>query len=234
MHLAWFQRQPSRWLGEWAGYLPHPGREVLTDEDTRHHWLTVCAGHIGPGGAAYATDEDQWDVEAWEACPPGGAVCVNVTAQGWPVGDYCYHRWDELQQDVVLGPMRQYIEVRTDTLDVVANQASPRPLRDAVSGQRVFDITGSPLAAFHGHIWGRFVWIGARWVFAPVGRQWRWSWRHPIRSLSAFGRHSLPAPLRRALAAAPVDLPLVFSPARKEPVWLSSEPATRRPNSIAS
>ena len=44
-----------------------------------------------------------------------------------------------------------------ETLEIVANQESHRPIRDGVPGQRVLDVTGTWLEPYHGNIFGRFV-----------------------------------------------------------------------------
>lgn len=176
--------------------------------------MAACAQVCGAGLAIHngiLTREAVSDLEAWDACPPDGAVCLDVTQFGWPVGDHVWHVWDDTSRllDWPESSVHKFIEINLDTLEVVANHSSHRPVRDAVPRQHVFDITGTPYEQFHGQIWGRFVWRGDRWGFEPSNRVHRWNWRRPIASLRRVGEQLVRPETRRALAEAPIDLDLV-------------------------
>ena len=214
-HFAWFnQATTGLWIGEWAGHVPAPVVDETAKGDDRRlqleAWQQQIQECITPFGGAVAIqlhrygalfdcEGSQWDFDRWDACPNGGAVCLDVTQFGWPVGDHVWHVWNRTDRllDWPDASWHRFIEIRMDTLDVVANQSSHRPIRDAVPGQRVFDITGTPLAEYHGMIWGRFVRRGDRWGFAP----------------SASPAVPVPPTVRAALTEAPVDF--VFAGERK-------------------
>lgn len=219
-HFAWFHRLRGHWLAEWAGYVPAPDVPLDLVGDARLTAMNVWRRRVQDDLAAHPCVEDSVDLAAWQACEPGAAVCVDVTRFHWPVGDHVWHRFDDVLNDIdpAWGEEHKFIEVRMDTLEVVANQSSHRPIRDAVPGQRVFDITGSPMAAYHGQIWGRFVWLGDRWGFEPTQARQRWNWPRPIWSLRHAGRPTVPASTQKALAEAPIDLGLVPTQAIKEKV----------------
>lgn len=210
-HFAWFRRDTGQWLGEWRGLVEPPAIDpsIVGDERLRQLdvWQQQRASELAPmftaiGVLADADGDQVWNIAAWHDCPDAGAVCVDVTRFGWPVGDHVWHVWDDAAQslDWPESSMHTFIEVQMNTLEVVGSQQSHRPVRDRVPGRRVFDITGSPLAAHYGRIHGRFVWCGDRWGFEPSRRR-RWTW-------AGFGRPFVPAALRRELAAARVDLDL--------------------------
>ena len=200
-HFAWFHRHDGHWLGEWAGDVPAPHLPAEMIGDLRqmalNRWQQGIAVQITPTGAPWPACATVWNDAAWAACPPGGAVCLDVTPFGWPVGDHVWHQWHEAAHRLDWGDEHLFIELRTDTLDVIANQRSHRPIRDARPDQRMVDITGTALAPFHGTIFGRFVRRGARWRFRPL--------------------RTVPPVIRRALArTSPPFLPLLYPVARTE------------------
>jgi hypothetical protein len=73
--------------------------------------------------------------------PHRGEVGLDVTHIGWPVGEFCYCRFDEIDRRLDWGPPRHYLEIRTDTGEIVAQLESHRPVRAAVPGQVVIDVT---------------------------------------------------------------------------------------------
>lgn len=195
VHFAWFRRDSGEWLAEWIGDVPAQALDptIIGDERTRelNAWQQklqprIIAGDFAGVGVA---DED-----GWIACPSQGAVCLDVSRFDWPLGDHQYHQWNDATQllDWPASSARQYIELQNDSLDVVANVESHRPIRNQVPGQTVIDITGSPLAQYHGNIWGRFVRLDDRWTFQPCSRR-------------RDGQRIAPPSVRRALAAASID-----------------------------
>lgn len=191
-HFAWFDRGLGHWIGEWAGEVPVPliPLDALGEDRLRqmNAWQQAVQAQITPDGSPFHLHDQVWDRVAWDACPSGGAVCLDVARFGWPVGDHRWHVWNDTARllDWPESSTHRFIEVRMDTLEVVANWASNRPLRPSVPGQGVFDITGTPLAMYHGAIFGRFAHSGGRWQFVPRVVE-------------------TPASVRRALAAAPLD-----------------------------
>lgn len=200
-HFAWFRRDTGRWLGEWKGELPAPDVDPLVLGDARlrvlndwqHDVQADLVPVILPNGAVVfdADGKQQWDLGAWHACPPAGAVCLDVTRCGWPVGDHRWHVWDDaaLDLDWPESSVHTFIRVRPDTLEVVGNNRSHRPVR--APGLLVLDITGTPLAEHYGHICGWFVRRGTRWGFRP---------------LQEVAGRPLPRAERKAIAAAAADV----------------------------
>src|SRR3990167_9149155 len=172
-HFAWFHRHTGLWLAEWAGDVPAHlvPPELIGDDRLRdlNIWQQKIVAQIKLG--RYPASAELCHAERWDACGPGEAVCLDVTQFGWPIGDHVWHGWNDTDRriDWQESSMHVFIEVDRSTLRVVANQRSHRPIRDAVVGQHVIDITGTPLAAYHGQIWGRFVWREdeQRWGFEP-------------------------------------------------------------------
>ena len=162
-HFAFFRQLTGEYIREWAGPVPAPSAWV-----TRLGW--------------------PWLLNRWATLvsqPQRGEIGLDVTHIGWPVGDFCYCTCDVVDRRLDCGPPRHYIEVHLTTGEIVANQESHRPIRSAVPGQRVLDITGTALEPYHGQLFGRFVPFEGRLIFEPA--------RHVPR-------------LRKALAAAAADL----------------------------
>ena len=167
IHLAWFLRRSvvgDQWIGEWAGYAPTPSDQVLRRSGNARLRALDCWTHevqrrITPYWAAWPTVDSMWDADRYDACPTGGAVCLDVTRFGWPVGDHVWHRWDDLHRalDWPDSSGHRFIEIDIPTLRVVAQQHSHRPVRDAGPGQKVLDITGTAFERAWGGIHGRFV-----------------------------------------------------------------------------
>ena len=154
-HFAWFHRRSGRWIGEWAGYVPPPRFPRIAW--LRNKWAWCVQAGLSPDRSAYETLDEEWDLDAWHACRPGEAVGLEVSQFGWPIGDQRYHVFRSLTRMLDWPSMRRYIEAKTSTGEIVANQESSRPLREAVPGQRVIDITGTPLEQHHGRLFGRIV-----------------------------------------------------------------------------
>ena len=150
-HFAFFRQSDGTYTREWQGPVA----------SYRPGWWDVVPFLRTLAMTRWATRVSQ---------PRPGEVGLDVTPIKWPVGDFCYCTLDLHQPKPMLdwGPPRHYIEVKMDTLEIVANQESHRPIRDAVSGQRVLDITGTWLEAYHGNIFGRFVQRGEQWALEPV------------------------------------------------------------------
>ena len=174
VHLVWFRRTTGQWIGEWKGLVPEPDIDptIIGDERLRlmNAWQQRIQSTLGP---RCLPGEQEWNLDEWDACPSGGAVCLDVTRFGWPIGDHAWHRWDDPHRMLDWGDEHTFIEIRTDTMEIVANQRSHRPIRDAVPGQHVVDITHTQWARFYGRIFGRFIWREGeqRWSFMPSGTE---------------------------------------------------------------
>lgn len=96
-------------------------------------------------------------------------MSLDVTAFGWPVGDHVWHRWDDTRRflDWPEARIHRFIELDRQSLAVMAQQESHRPVRSSIPGRVVIDITGTPLEAFHGDLIGRFVPCDTGWRFEP-------------------------------------------------------------------
>ena len=189
IHFAWFHRRQGHWLAEWAGYVPEPDVPPDLVGDARLAAMNGWRRRVQDRVSEYQCLDQAVDLAAWNACEVGGAICVDVTRYQWPVGDHVWHHWSPVIEDIVWGDEHTFIEVNRSAQEVVGNQRSHRPIRDAVPGQHVIDITHTPWAEYYGHIFGRFVRRAAegRWGFEP--------------SNEVF----LPSPMRAALAEASVD-----------------------------
>jgi len=131
-----------------------------------NEWLHQVQSHITPFGSPYQVDAQEWDIDAWDNCAAGGAVCVDVSLSGWPTGDFRYYTLDVDQAIPKLspGPYRTFIEVRHDGR-ILSNVGADRPL-DSVKpfnpvtqqflDQTPLDVTGTALERFHGYIFGEF------------------------------------------------------------------------------
>lgn len=213
-HFAFFSTYTTRWLGEVAGYVPYPDLPATARTPGRRHRLMADwqKAAIRGLGTRHEIVDELWD-PAFAAVPSEHTVALDVTSFAWPVGDHIWHRYDPIDQrlDWPESSGHRFIEINTTTLEVVAQQHSHRPVRDAVSGQHVLDITGTPYEQAWGWIWGRFVWRGTRWEFEPRIHRHRGrvdEWR------------TAPADVRRLLTETPIDLALVRAP---DGVWVQRE-----------
>lgn len=221
VHVAWFHRRGGRWIGEWAGYAPALDTpiDVVGEERERlsNAWLHEVQCGITPHGSIWQTLDQEWDVESWAACPIGGAVCLDVARFGWPVGDHCWHIWNDHQRllDWPESSVHRFIEVQMDALEVIANQSSHRPVRPGVPGHHLIDITGTAFEPFHGEIFGRVAWRGDRWGFEASTARHRWDWRHPVASWKRAGQCVVSPATRLALTEARVDLDWIAIPIKE-------------------
>lgn len=150
-HFAYFDQNTGAWIRECRGPVPDPDIDTRLVGDARLGALNTWQQRIAPAG------QDE--------------VGLDVTHIGWPVGDFCYCAFDPVTRLLDWGPERFYIEIEMMALEVVANQRSHRPIRDAAPGQRVLDITGTWLEQYHGNIYGRFVRQDCGWAFLPSSNQ---------------------------------------------------------------
>lgn len=140
-HFAFFRQDTGAYVREWAGPVPDPPR-------WRWRWLLN----------AWATRISR---------PAPGEIGLDVTQFGWPVGNLCHCRFDVVDRRLEWGQPRHYLEVQLDTLEIVANTESHRPI-EAAAGRGIIDITGHALAQFHGRIYGRFVQSIDGWRLVPA------------------------------------------------------------------
>lgn len=169
-HLAWFRLEDGQWLGEWKGHLPPPLAHLLAQVgDARtigmNAWLQDAQRMITPEGSPYDVHEHCWDLAAWDDCPAGGAVCVDVTQFGWPLGDQYFHAWNTLDAGIEYPGERKYIQVDRASQEIDGNHSSSRFVRPTEK-KALLDITGTALEPFHGSIHGKLALENGRWVLA--------------------------------------------------------------------
>ena len=169
-HLAWFRVDEGRWLGEWQGTLPAPVVPPHLIGDARlmllNEWLQQTQRAISPFGSPYPMTAQCWDLDAWDDCPPGGAVCMDVSMYNWPVGDFQWAVFDGTDRLLDFREMRTYLELTPQTAMLDATAHSPRPIR-ATATKLIADVTGTPLEPWADRLHGRFVRRDGRIVFEP-------------------------------------------------------------------
>lgn len=169
-HLAWFRLDTGYWLGEWRGAVPAPTvpPELLGEARLQflNAWLQRVQQFITPAGAPWDTQASVWNEAAWDDCPPGGAVCLDVSMYGWPVGDFRWAVFDGVDRLLDFRDQRTYLQLRPATARIDAHGRSPRPIRstpDAVMA----DVTGTPLEPVAGHLLGQWRRHDGRLVWVP-------------------------------------------------------------------
>ena len=166
-HFAWFSLD-GHWLGEWCGTVPSPPVRLLAQVgDARtlglNAWLQEIQRMITPFASPYPADDEMWNESAWDTCEEGHAVCLDVTHIGWPVGDHYWHHWNALDQTLESPVNRLHLQVDRATRRLDANQTSSRPIRSTMD-KAMLDVTGTPLAPFHGSLLGPVVRQDGRWI----------------------------------------------------------------------
>lgn len=169
-HFAWFRQEDGRWIGEWQGRVPAPVVPPSLTGEARlmvlNEWLQQVQRGITPFASAYATSAQAWDLDAWDDCPPGGAVCLDVTMYNWPVGDFSWSVFDGVDRLLDFREMRTYLQLTPATATLDASLHSPRPVR-SMPQKLVADVTGTPLAPWIDQLHGRLVRRDGRIVFEP-------------------------------------------------------------------
>lgn len=169
-HLAWFAVETGTWIGEWCGTVPAPVVPPSVSGDARllrlNAWLQELQSYITPDGSPYEMESQAWDLQRWDACPVGGAVCVDVTTHGWPVGDFRWATFNVVDRRLTFSESHLYLQVSTDTLQLDVNHTSGRPVQ-TTDTKLVADVTDTAFAPWHGQLFGRFVSKGGRLVFLP-------------------------------------------------------------------
>ena len=169
-HFAWFRMQDGQWIGEWTGHVPSPTVPASLIGDARlmllNEWTQQTQRGITPFASAYETTAQAWDLDAWDDCPPGGAVCLDVTMYNWPVGDFVWAVFDGVDRLGDFREMRTYLQLTPATAMIDAVAKSPRPIRDKPT-KLIADITGTSLEPFAERLMGRLVRRDGRIVFEP-------------------------------------------------------------------
>lgn len=169
-HFAWFTVDTGAWIGEWAGRLPTPVVPPALSGEARRllleTWQHQAQSAITPAGAPYPTAAAVWDLDAWDTCPSGGAVCLDVTLYGWPVGDFRWAIFDSVDRLLDFRDQRTYVQVTPAraALDVVARSA--RPIRSTPE-KLVIDLTGTSLEPLAGDLFGPLVRRDGRLLLLP-------------------------------------------------------------------
>ena len=169
-HFAWFRVDDGGWIGEWRGTVPAPVVPPAVIGDSRlmllNTWTQQTQRGITPWASAYPTIAQAWNLDAWDDCPPGGAVCLDVTLYNWPVGDFQWACFDGVDRVLDFRELRTYLEITPQTAMLDASVRSPRQVFSTPQ-KLVADVTGTPLAPYVGHIYGRFARRDGRIVFLP-------------------------------------------------------------------
>lgn len=169
-HLAWFNVEDGRWIGEWEGQVPAAVVPPSLIGDARlmllNEWTQQTQRLITPNGSPYEMQEQAWDLDAWDDCPPGGAVCLDVTMYGWPVGDFQWACFSGVDRLLDFRDMRAYLEVTPQIAMLDASVRSPRQVFSTPT-KLIADVTGTALEPFVGQIHGRFARRDGRIVFLP-------------------------------------------------------------------
>lgn len=171
-HFTWFNVEDGRWIGEWNGFVPAArvphtlvgdGRTLALNE-----WVQQTQRLITPAGSPYRMSEQVWDMDAWDDCPAGGAVCLDVTKHDWPVGDFVWAVFEGVDRLLDFREMRTFIQVTPSTGFLDATAESGRPVRSKPS-KLVADISGTSLQPFARLLTGgQFVRRDGRIVFRPA------------------------------------------------------------------
>ena len=169
-HLAWFNVETGGWIGEWQGAVPAPVIPPALIGDARlmllNEWLQQVQRGITPFASAYPPTAQAWDLDAWDDCPPGGAVCLDVTMYNWPVGDFYWAVFDGVDRLLDFREMRAWLELTPATAILDASVRSPRQVR-SMPQKLVADVTGTPLEPWIDQLHGRLVRRDGRIVFEP-------------------------------------------------------------------
>lgn len=170
-HFAWFNIETGAWIGEWAGRVPAPTIPVGITGTARiellNAWVQRTQRAITPGGSCYHTVATVWNLDAWDDCPMGGAVCLDVTMYRWPVGDFFWSVFDGVDRIIDFRESRAFLQLSTDTLRLDASVRSARPVRSTRTRQ-IGDITGTPLEPWMDRLFGQFAKRDGRLVFEPL------------------------------------------------------------------
>lgn len=169
-HFAWFRQETGQWLGEWAGQVPAPVLPPSVIGDARllllNEWTQQTQSRITPTGSPYAMTAQAWDLDAWDDCPAGGAVCLDVTLYLRPVGDFFWAVFDGVDRLLDFRETRTFVQMSTETLCLDASVRSDRPVR-STAAKRVADVTGTPFEPWADRLRGSFVKRDGRIVFEP-------------------------------------------------------------------
>jgi len=95
--------------------------------------------------------------------PTPGEVGLDVTQFGYPVGDFCWMTFDEVDRRLEWRTMHKFIQINRATWEIDANNKSPRPVRSTPE-KIVIDVTGTALAPFYGSLHGQLTHENGRWI----------------------------------------------------------------------
>ena len=169
-HFAWFRQDTGQWIGEWAGRVPAPVIPASLIGEARlmllNEWTHCVQRYITPHGSPNEPQAQAWDLDAWDDCQPGGAVCLDVTMYGWPVGDFYWAVFDGVDRLLDFREMRVWLQLSPATAMLDASVRSQRPVR-STSQKLIADITGTPLEPWIDQLHGRLVKCDGRIVFEP-------------------------------------------------------------------
>lgn len=184
-HLAWFRVDSGAWLGEWIGRIPAPQIPPHLIGDARlmllNEWQQQVQRYITPSGSPYEVREQRWDLDEWDACPNGGAACIDVTMYAYPLGDFRLARFDAISRTVDFPEQHAFLQLDTPTASI---DAAGRSARQVLSkpGRLVADVAGTMFEPVVELLRGNVAKKDGRLVFNPL---------HPER---------LPSTIKQAIA----------------------------------
>ena len=108
-----------------SGHASVSGAQVANDASA----LKNASVYLGACHAPIVTLDATWDLDAWDDCPPGGAVCLDVTLYCWPVGDFYWAVFDGVDQLLDFREMRAWLQLTLATAQIDASVRSPRLVR---------------------------------------------------------------------------------------------------------
>lgn len=141
-HFAFFRQGTGDYIREWKGPVDEPDIDPMLVGDAREVAMN-----------AWTTDVLQ---------PQPGEIGLDVTQFGYPVGDFCWMRFDEVDRLLDWPVSHKFIQIDRATMQIDTNSDSPRPIRSTPE-RIVIDITGTPLEPYYGSIFGRLVVRDGRW-----------------------------------------------------------------------
>ena len=169
-HFAWFNVETGAWIGDWMGRVSAPVVAPSLIGDARrmflHEWQQQATRYVTPSGSHDPDAQACWNLDAWDDCPDGGAVCLDVTMYRWPVGDFAWAVFDGVDRLLDFREMRTYLEVTRARATLDASVRSPRLVRSTPQ-KLVIDVTGTILEPFSDRLFGRLVRRDGRLVFEP-------------------------------------------------------------------
>lgn len=149
-HFAFFSQTDGAYIREAAGDVPEPRIPAWVNGSIRLALL------------------DRWATKVSQPRP--GEIGLDVTQFDYPLGDFAWSSFDLVDRRLDWVEPHYWIEGDIAERRLVANTASPRPIRSHDT-RLVLDVTGTPLQQHHGHLFGAVKRDGDCLVFEQDGRE---------------------------------------------------------------